>query len=98
MEQEVLATEQSLMAGAVAIGAVSAIGATILLFPLIDRFVRERFQIARGGAMLLLLGLSLTIGTVAGAWGYFWLKEREAESVRESPPARAGDANSTSSP
>jgi|GEM_PF-5901885 len=83
MEPEVLGLEQSLIAGAIALGAVCAMAATLLLFPVIDRFVRPRFELERGSAMLVLLGVSLSIGAAAGFIGYFWLLERQAEEQEE---------------
>lgn len=89
MDPEIIQPELPLLAGAVAIGAVSAMIATLLLFPVIDRFVRERFRLERGGAMIVLLTISLLIGLVAGGAGFFWLRDRQVdphEEVSATPP------------
>lgn len=84
MDTQIVETELQLMAGAIALGAVCAIAATLVLFPIIDRFVRPRFQLERGSAMILLLAVSLLAGIAGGAAGYFLLSDREVER-REDP-------------
>lgn len=84
MNSEVVGLEQSLVAGAIALAAVGAIGATLILFPLLDRFVRPRYRLERGSAMLLLLSLSILVGLLTGVGAYYWLRDRE-EKRQESP-------------
>jgi hypothetical protein len=88
METEVLGIEQSLLGGAIAIGAVCAIATTLILFPVIDRFLRARLKLERGGAMLLLLAVSLVVGAVCGTAGFFWLQNRQPPPAEEAPPVR----------
>lgn len=96
METEIVRPDSPLMAGAFALGAVSAMVATLLLFPLIDRFLRPRFELERGSAMLLLLGLSLAVGLISGVLGYSWLEARELERLNAAPAIstehRSGEA------
>ena len=74
------------MAGAVALGAVCAMAAVLVFFPIIDRFIRPRFELERGGAMIVLLVASLFVGTIGGTIGFFWLRDREVERM-DAPPA-----------
>lgn len=90
MSQEFTQPELPLMAGAVALGAVCAMVAVLLLFPIIDRFIRPKFDLERGSAMVVLLGASLLIGTVGGTFGYFYLRDREADAMEERSGEQAG--------
>ncbi len=83
MTSELTPPDSNLIAGAVAVGAVCAMAATLILFPIIDRFVRPRFSLERGSAMVLLLILSLLVGMAGGAASFFWLSEREAAKFEE---------------
>lgn len=80
------------MAGAVAIGAVCAMAATLVLFPVIDRYVRPRFKLERGSAMIVLLAASLLIGFAGGTAGFFWLAQREAERLEEGAQEERAEA------
>lgn len=96
MEIEALDVEHSLVAGAIAIGAVCAIAATLVLFPIIDRHLRARLKLERGGAMFLLLGLAILAGVGAGVAGYFWLEERHRPTEPASPPVQVEEATQSS--
>jgi len=73
---------------AVAIGGLCGIVAVLLFFPLIDRFIRPRFQLERGSALLILLlsGLFFAIG--GSVVSYFILSSR-AESMENLPETAA---------
>lgn len=54
----------------VSIGAVAALVSVLVISPMIDRWIRPRFDLSRGGAMILLLTLSLLVGIIGGAVTY----------------------------
>lgn len=85
---EIVSSDPGLAAGAIAVGATCAILATFLLFPLIDRWVRPRFHLERGSAMIVLLLLSLLVGAVGGTIAFFALQTRQPETEEEAPSAR----------
>ncbi len=91
MGAELSAGNESLVAGAVAIGAVGGILATFLLFPLIDRFARKKFRLDRSVAMGLLLAGSVLVGIGTGVAGFFWLRGQQPVPVEESVPVRANE-------
>lgn len=68
-------------------GSVFAILVTLLIFPIIDRYVRPRFKLERGAALLLLLSVSLAAGIASGVASYFWLLEREGTEMQDPPGA-----------
>jgi predicted PurR-regulated permease PerM len=87
MEPELVRPESPLLAGAVAMGSVFAILVTLLISPIIDRYVRPRFRLERGAALLLLLSVSLAAGIASGVASYFWLLEREGTQMQDPPGA-----------
>lgn len=88
MAAEIFGANESLVAGAIAIGAVSGIVSTFILVPLIDRYLRKPWRLEPGTAMLLLLILSLLVGVGTGIGGFFWLRSNEPEPLEEVPPIR----------
>lgn len=70
-------------------GSVLSILVTLLIFPIIDRYVRPRYKLERGAALLLLLGVSLGAGIISGVASYRWLLEREAGQMGDPPAAVA---------
>ncbi len=80
-------TTPSLIGGAIGIGAVIAMISVLILSPLIDRFVRDRYSLGRGQTMLLLLGLSLVIGLISGLIGYQVLAARDVGDESPAEPA-----------
>lgn len=85
MGTEITSTEMEFAAGAVAIGAVCGIGAVLLFFPIIDRFIRPRFQMERGAALLILLLTGLFFAIGGGCVSYLLLRNnaRFGENLSE---------------
>lgn len=94
MDPELTQPELPLLPGAVALGAVCAIVAVLLLFPLVDRYIRPRYRLERGGAMLLLLVVSVIVGIAGGTAGFYWLREREEKVVPEEPAEQVRQSGS----
>ncbi len=56
-------------------GMLAAFAAVLLTFPLIDRFLRDRWRLSRGQAMSLLLGVALVAWGIGSAVAYALLHD-----------------------
>lgn len=65
----------SLAVVVIGVGCLVALIATFILYPLIDRYLRDRFRLGRGQALSLLLGSSLLVGSLGGVWAYFHFRD-----------------------
>jgi hypothetical protein len=69
-------------------GMVAALIGTFVFFPLIDRFVRDRFRLGRGQALSILIACALISGTVGCIITYSLLHD----NPRFQPPENEGEA------
>ena len=65
----------ALAVAVIGIGAIAGMISTVIFFPLIDRYFRDRWRLGRGQAMSLLLACSLVVATIAGAITYWQLHD-----------------------
>lgn len=65
----------SLAVAVIGVGCLIAMIATFILYPLIDRYLRDRFRLGRGQALSLLLASSLFVGSLGGLWAYFHFRD-----------------------
>ncbi len=86
-------------------GMVAALVATFVFYPLIDRFVRDRFRLSRGQALSLLLGCALICGGIGSGITYALLHDdprfqprEEDETARRPVEAPHSSATATGEP
>ncbi len=73
-------------------GMVAAFVGTFVFYPVIDRYVRDRFRLSRGQAMALLLACALFTGLVGSGVTYLMFRD----DPRYQPPEENGAALNTS--
>ena len=77
----------SLPVAVIGAGMLAAFAAVLIAFPLIDRFLRDRWRLSRGQAMSLLLAIAFLAWGVGSAVAYAFLHDdpryQEAEETQE---------------
>lgn len=79
----------------VSIAAIAAILGVVIIFPVIDRWIRPKFDLSRGGAMLLLLASGLAVGFIGGVISFSALRDHPDYQPKEPerPAEEAAPAN-----
>ena len=88
--QEIPSEPVSLAVAVIGIGAIVGMVSTLVFFPIIDRWIRDKYRMGRGGAMILLLACSLFVSTIAGTITYLQLHDDprfQSPEEEETPPA-----------
>ncbi|MCC5789763.1 MAG: hypothetical protein JJT75_09010 [Opitutales bacterium] len=85
--QDIPSEPVSLAVAVIGIGAIIGMISTFVFYPLIDRWIRNKYRMGRGEAMMLLLACSLFVATIAGTITYWQLHDDPRFQSPEEEPA-----------